>query len=651
MQNNAREEYLHAQRMGQKELRERNALGLEPYPLVLDELAPDCRHDPVQELPVTEIPSARIVGVKAAGRISAFSAHFYPLLDIESEFAHKWMALCEAHLSDSGIREPIECWEYLGEFYIQEGNKRVSVLNYFGALRIPARVKRILPPRDNSPRILAYYEFLDFYRDAGIYDIQFKKPGDYARLLAELKKTPGEPWTEAERRRFHARFHAFQEAFTALGGEKSALSPEDALLLWLHLNSYDALAELSAKELTESLRALWGDVQTVSADIPALRTEPAAEPEKKSLLDKLLPASPKHLRIAFVHVLTPETSLWTRAHEQGAAHLTEVFGESVTVKSYFGADSAERSHALLEQAVADGAELVFTTAPPLLDAALKAALRYPAVQFLNCSTGTRLSSVQSYYCRTYEGKFITGLIAGAIADNNRIGYIGSYPILGVPAAINAFALGARMTNPRAKILLEWSCVEGNPVKKLRDQGAFVISNRDIPLSGQMLLPQERFGTFLWDRGGQCVPLASPCWMWGTLYESITRAVLSGNKLQKKNGPEAINYWWGMDSGAIDVVLTEQIPQGVRVLAETMMRQLRAGEFDPFLQPIRAQDGTVITDGTQPLDALALLESDWLCDTVEGRIPEYEALLPRSRALVRLLGVHRDRIPPEAEEMQ
>ena len=49
------------------------------------------------------------------------------------------------------------------------------------------------------------------------------------------------------------------------------------------------------------------------------------------------------------------------------------------------------------------------------------------------------STVRTYYSRIYEGKFITGAIAGAMADNNRIGYVGSYPIFGVPASINAFA--------------------------------------------------------------------------------------------------------------------------------------------------------------------------------------------------------------------
>ena len=136
--------------------------------------------------------------------------------------------------------------------------------------------------------------------------------------------------------------------------------------------------------------------------------------------------------------------------------MEKALAPQVTVRHYFHADTPEQAESLIAQAVADGAELVFTTTPQLLRDTLKAAVSYPKVRFLNCSVDTTLSSVRSYYCKTFEGKFITGLIAGALADNNEIGYIGSYPILGVPASVNAFALGARMTNPRAKIILEWS---------------------------------------------------------------------------------------------------------------------------------------------------------------------------------------------------
>ena len=52
----------------------------------------------------------------------------------------------------------------------------------------------------DDPRIVAYYEFVDFFKSAGIYTVQFRRPKDYAKLLALLGKEPGVKWTEDERR-------------------------------------------------------------------------------------------------------------------------------------------------------------------------------------------------------------------------------------------------------------------------------------------------------------------------------------------------------------------------------------------------------------------------------------------------------------------
>ena len=47
----------------------------------------------------------------------------------------------------------------------------------------------------------------------------------------------------------------------------------------------------------------------------------------------------------------------------------------------------------------------------------------------------------------------------------------------------------------------------------------------------------------------------------------------------------------------------------------------------------------------------LMRLDWLCDNIEGSIPAFDEVLPRSQELVRLLGLHRDTIPPKTEEAE
>ena len=62
-----------------------------------------------------------------------------------------------------------------------------------------------------------------------------------------------------------------------------------------------------------------------------------------------------------------------------------------------------------------------------------------------------------------------GAIAGAMAENNRLLYIEDYPIYGSIANINAFALGAKMINPRVEVFLEWSARKDfNTDQKIRE---------------------------------------------------------------------------------------------------------------------------------------------------------------------------------------
>lgn len=633
----AAEEYALALRQGQKEYSELIAAGKSPYPAVLDEILADKGPVQTQDLGVMEIPAQRIIGVKSAGRITAFTPSFCPLLDAKTEFGTKWISLCGVHLGEMGIQDPIICYEYLGNFYVQEGNKRVSVLRHFGAPRIPAEVIRVLPARDEDPRIQAYYEFLDFYKVSRSYAIQYRRPLDYAKLLRFLKRNWEDKWTEEERRTFQNYFYYFSEAFAALNTKQADILPEEALLIWLQVHPFRELGTLCAADLKKSLSAIWEDVLS-SHDVIRVQTE--VQPGKAGILGRLI--VPDSLVVAFLYQMTPSTSPWALSHDKGVEHIANVFGDDkLCVRRYFNANSPEQAEALIEQAVAEGADVVFTTAPLLRAATLKAAIRYPKVQFLNCSVDQPYSSVRSYYGRIYEAKFITGAIAGALSLDNRIGYIASYPIFGEPASINAFALGAQLTNPMAQIELRWSCVEGKPLADFLAGGIRVISNRDAPSRAKMYLDFCTYGTYLMDDLGELIPLVSPVWEWGKYYELVLDSMFSGKWKNEKNGSAALNYWLGMDSGVIDISLSEKLPEGVRALARILQQGLREKKIDPFRRRIVAQDGSVKNDGSHIFTPDDLLHMDWLCDNVLGAIPKYEEILPISQPMVRELGLFRE----------
>ena len=648
----AKEEYTAAMRRGQKEYKELLAAGKSPNPAVLDQLLDSSIATVTQIVGLVEVPMERIIGTRSAGRITTFSASFLPLAKPNSEFAHKWAHLCMAHMGEAGIRDPITCYEYLGNFYVEEGNKRVSVLRYYGASRVPAMVTRILPQRSDEPRIKAYYEFLDFYRLTKLYAVQFHRPGDYAKLLAQLGKAPDEPWTESERRTFSAYFNYFLDAFQSLSNVLNDVLPEEALLMWLQIHPYKDLGQLSSTQLRASLEALWPDVvsSTRQAEVK-VEAEPAPETGGiGSILSRFISPLPDCVHVAFVHQLDTVISPWVMGHEDGRRYLEKTFGEQVVCRSYYNARTDEAAEQLLEQAIDEGAQVIFTTAPKLNHITLKFAVKYPKLHFFNCSVDLPYSSVRAYYGRIFEAKFITGAIAGAMAQDDRIGYVGSNPIVGVPASINAFALGALMTNPRAEIELRWSCCGGTPQADFFRDGIRVISNKDVPSQDKMYMDFCNYGTYQMDDQGGLIPLASPVWVWGRFYQLVVESALAGTLKDDKANLRAVNYWLGMDSGVIDITLSDRLPVGVRMLAELLRTSMQARTLDPFRRKLVAQDGRIISDGSRRLSPDELLRMDWLCHNVTGSIPAFHELIPTSQSLVRELGIYKDQIPVVKEQI-
>ena len=633
----ASEQYAKALKSGQKYQKTALAQGASPYPAVLDEVESHYSIAGSVELGLLQIPTELIVGTRSAGRTAALAGNFMPLLEPDTEFGVKWIHLCQAHL-DEGIRDPIQAFEFLGKFYVQEGNKRVSVLKSYDAPTVAANVTRVLPARSEEPEIQRYYEFLQFYNCSGLYGLSFDKPGGFARLQAALGMEEDHVWTEGERRSFRSGFARFREGLSKM--KQQPATPAEALLVWLQVFQFSDIKEISMPELVDRIAKLWPDMKLLSQpEAPAIAVGTALPEKDKSLVSKLITAvsQPDRIRVAFIYGFDPRTSAWTRAHDLGRQALEAALGEHVEASVYIVRD--RDYFAAMTGAVQDGAELIFATTPPMIDACRKLAALDPHVRVFNCALSQPYTGVTMYYCRLYESKFITGAIAGAMAEGGRVGYVSGYPIFGEPAAINAFALGARMVNPRARVELLWSCTRRDCVQELRRRGVTVISNRDAAAPDGSEWAFE-WGTYLEEADGELVPLALPRWNWGALYEKLVRSALRG-RLEAAPPDKPVNLWLGMDSGVIDVELSDRLPDGVRSLALLLKRGLERGELDPFRARVRDRDGVLRCDGETPLTPEAVSRMDWLCENVDGEIPGFETLLPGAREMVRLLGLYRD----------
>lgn len=144
-----KEDYSKAFKLGKKDYQARMLRGEKPILQVLDDILPE--RDAYSEMPLglVQIPIEQVVGTKTVARSSSFAGNFMPILRESSEFAAKWARLSDSHVEE-GIREPIKAYEYMHKFYVVEGNKRVSVMKYFGAVSIQGHVTRIVPKPTDS---------------------------------------------------------------------------------------------------------------------------------------------------------------------------------------------------------------------------------------------------------------------------------------------------------------------------------------------------------------------------------------------------------------------------------------------------------------------------------------------------------------------
>ena len=81
----ATEEYEKALKEGQREYRECVLRMVDPNPLVLDDIIDPEISEKWQDVGLVNIPINRIVGTKNAGRTTAFTRSFLPLMEQETE--------------------------------------------------------------------------------------------------------------------------------------------------------------------------------------------------------------------------------------------------------------------------------------------------------------------------------------------------------------------------------------------------------------------------------------------------------------------------------------------------------------------------------------------------------------------------------------
>ena len=628
------QEYTEALKLGKKEYKSCVSQGRFPYLPVLDDILSREEVRTEQNMGLIQIPLDFVVGTSTMGRTYSFAANFMPILRENTEFAVKWANLSDAQINE-GIRDPIVAYEYMNRYYVVEGNKRVSVLKYFKADSIVANVTRKIPKYSEDEDVKIYYEYMKFNEITGLFNIEFSKPGMAEQLLELTGCTTR--WDPEVRSEFNSLLLHFTRAYEFRGGSKLPITVGDALTAFINVYGYKESLAMSDAEMNTNVVKCWNEfVVLTHKHTVGLVMDPTSVQEKKSLLSYLLPTSNRKFTVAFLYPKSPEESDWIYAHELGRNYLEETFPDQMKTICCVSGVHEENVEDVLSEVIRNGADIVFEVAPQMMKPSLKIAVDHPDVKILNCTLNTSHKYIRTYYARMYEAKFIAGVIAGALADNNKIAYIADYPIYGMIANINAFALGASFTNPRAQIYLEWS------TKKDYDREHFLTENDISVVSDQdMITPSDtkrQFGLYRIEEG-RTLNLAMPLWNWGIFYEKMIQSILAGSYQTEGNSEDrALNYWWGMSAGVIDMICSNNVPAGVRRLADHLKHDIKKGDMVPFYGEIYSQDGELRNKSNVAMKPEAIMEMDWLVANVKGSIPTMDTLIDAAQTVVQLTGV-------------
>jgi basic membrane protein A len=304
------------------------------------------------------------------------------------------------------------------------------------------------------------------------------------------------------------------------------------------------------------------------------------------------------LKVAFVHVGPVADKGWSWAHDQGMKYLEANMNVETTFLESIpeGSDSQR----VFEDLAAAGNDLIFGTSFGYMDPMLAAAENYPDVAFMHATGFKTGPNMGNYFGAAEEGRYLSGMAAGAATETDLIGYVAAFPIPEVLRGINAFTLGAQEVNPDAKVQVVWTSTwfdpptEGTAAQSLLDAGADVIAmHQDSAAPGQTAeaagakwvgynTDMTEFAESAW--------LTAAVWDWGPFYLQTAQEVAAGTW-----SPTA--YYGNMQDGMVDIApFGPSVSEETKALIEERKAQIIAGTFEVLPDPIVDQDGNSIPLG-------------------------------------------------------
>lgn len=631
--------YKQARAMGRHYLSEHSDSATKGYLYILDDLLDNVEICGEINLGTTEIPIHKILGTRTSARSNAFAGNFMPLLPENTEFGAKWCKLYESHIRE-GIREPIKVYEYLNRYFVQEGNKRVSVLKYLGAVAIEARVTRLIPKRDESNKqISIYYEFLDFDRRATFDNLWFSHRGGFTGLV-NLVETWQQEHPECKTSTadlINASFKAFRLCYREAGFGTIPITSGDAFLEYLKVYGFKPDRPLDT--IREQVKSCEAQFKLVSVKDPdTVNTVEQKFPSEKAALS-FFSRKPRKLKVAFAFESTPEKCLWTYDHDVARKRLERTLGDKISVITRYQVPNGENSYGPLKELMEEEPDILFATSPNMSAGALRLSIENPDKTILNCDFAQPKKNIMTYYAKFYEAAFLCGVMAGSMTRTGLLGYtttMATHP--DSTFNLNAFCLGAQLVNPTAHVVnLNLYRVDvSDPYhmearKELAQHGvdiAMCIHQPNTPLVrkgfpgvyAQLYLLQSDTG-----HPSECIGAAAVDW--SVLYNDLV-----GDSFKTKNSilditrsgnDSSVHFGWGLNTGILDVLGVDSFMGHNAIRLLNIFKDLIAtGKIHPFEGPLYDRDHNLILEKFSTLNLLEIQSMKWLHEAVVDSIDLY-----------------------------
>ncbi|MBB1278173.1 BMP family ABC transporter substrate-binding protein [Pseudoalteromonas sp. SR43-3] len=329
------------------------------------------------------------------------------------------------------------------------------------------------------------------------------------------------------------------------------------------------------------------------------------------------------VKVGFVYVSPIGEAGWTYTHDSSRHYLEEKFGDKIETTFVESVPEGADAERVITQLAKSGHDLIFTTSFGYMNPTLKVAKRFPNVKFEHATGYKRAKNVSTYFDRIYEGRYLTGVIAGHMSKTDSIGYIAAFPIPEVIRGINAFTLGLRSVKPNAKVKVVWVNSWFDPGKEreaadsLIDQGVDIITQHTdspAPLQAAQAAGIYAIG-YHSDMSvyGKKAHLTAAVHHWDEFYAERVQQVLD-DKWQSQD------IWKGIGSGMTRLApLSKDIPSDVVSEVNAISEKIGKGEFHPFTGPIKNQQGELIIDAGKTIDDKTLLGMDFYVEGVEGQL--------------------------------